>query len=43
MQQQVFSFVIDNTQQPYSKDTENENEKCSEHGGLNDGGNGKFC
>ena len=43
LQQIVFSFLIDDNQQPDTKDTKNENEKCSKHGGLNDGGNSAFC
>ena len=32
VQQRVFSFFIDEMRQSYSKDTENENEKCSAGG-----------
>ena len=35
MPQQVFSFLIDDNQQPDSKDTKKENEKCSEHCSVN--------
>ena len=42
MPQQGFSFLVDDYQQPDSKDTENENEKSSEDGGPDHGKNGKF-
>ena len=46
MLQQVFSFLkilINNNQQPNSKDIKNKNEKCREDGGPNDGENRNFC
>ena len=35
MQQRVFSFLSDDNQHPDLTNTEDENEKCSEDGGLN--------
>ena len=42
MQQLVFLFLIDDNQQPDSKDTKNKNEKCREHASLNYGEYGKL-